>query len=101
MSVGSESLLYHAIRSHNSETVRMLIDAGADANQGNGILLIEAIEADVTEDRAQACEDILKILIAAGANVNAGEGRILRRAVQLGKAKYVQMLLDAGATVHP
>ena len=84
-----------AVETGDADSVRTLIEEGADVTYaGNSLLVYAAGEKDPR---------LLQMLLAAGADVNAPNqtgNYALGRAAALGKADYVRMLLAAGADVN-
>ena len=84
-----------AVETGDADSVRTLIEEGADVTYaGNSLLVYAAGEKDPR---------LLQMLLAAGADVNAPSQDgyyALGRAAALGRADYVRMLLAAGADVN-
>ena len=90
--------LHAAIAGGDSETVRILVEGGADVDARNNFgdpALHVAIDGENRE--------MVRILVAAGADVDAknsfGE-TALHRAILKGDSDLVRMLVDAGADVN-
>jgi ankyrin repeat protein len=80
--------LESAVYSGNTDSVRQLLDTGADANQGGGTLLRLAAESGQT--------DVARMLVERGADVNAktANGRTsLMVAAAFGQVDVVKLLL--------
>jgi ankyrin repeat protein len=97
-SLSAETVLMVSVLSGKMNTVKTLIDAGADINakcyDGTNALMMAAIRYNV---------DIVKVLLDAGANVNAkhSEGyTALMGAAFAGRLDNVKALLDAGADIN-
>lgn len=77
----------------NIETVRLLLEAGANSDSKDDALCFAASQGD---------DETVKLLLGAGANINqvGGWKDPLRRAVTSGYATTVKILLDAGADVN-
>jgi uncharacterized protein len=89
-----ETALEIASRRGHTKTVRMLLDAGADVNEGSWALYFASCGGH---------EEVVHALIEGGAAVNqkvVGE-KALKGAWRRGHTKIVQMLLDAGAALSP
>ena len=84
-----------AVCTRDTDSVRTLLEAGANANPpGNSYLCLSTESGDV---------QVLQMLLAAGADVNAPNQAghyALGSAAAHGKADYVRMLLAAGADVN-
>lgn len=84
-----------AVETGDADSVRTLIEEGADVTYaGNSLLVYAAGEKDPR---------LLQMLLAAGADVNAPNqtgNYALGRAAALGKADHVRILLEAGADVN-
>ncbi|KIY01694.1 uncharacterized protein Z520_01832 [Fonsecaea multimorphosa CBS 102226] len=80
-----------------TDVVKLLLDAGADANGRN-----HSREALLQIAAMKGSRDIVEILLSAGADVNtAVHGyTALQRAAEYGDTEMVKMLLSAGADVN-
>ena len=65
--VGNTALHDAAIGSRNTDSVKVLLAAGADVNIRNGRGRSALMEAAAHEDTDDCCADIVKLLLAAGA----------------------------------
>ena len=93
----------------DTESVRVLIEAGADVNNADNYMVEEPpIAASCTLDAEFDGEipdstEITRMLIAAGADIEARdyqEYTALLRALEHGYEESANMLLDAGANIH-
>jgi ankyrin repeat protein len=91
------SLLMHAVLYGNADTVKLLLERGADANATNNAGATPLL-------RAAGNHDKIKLLIKHGANVNArsalGNTPLLVAARARGSAKSVELLLKHGAEIN-
>lgn len=94
-----DSQFFQAVQDNNSDTVRVLLDFGADPNSRNPksgltVLMMAA---------GQANAELVKILLDAGADVFAADSNAgasaLHKACQGGSVEVVQQLVEAGAFV--
>ncbi|KAI4194966.1 MAG: hypothetical protein LQ346_003578 [Caloplaca aetnensis] len=87
--------LYRAVEKQDSQTTKLLLEAGADPNAGPGHqapAIVVAVKKDNTE--------LLKMLLEHGADVDAyaaGGGTALYNAVSKGKTDLVEILLKYNA----
>jgi len=91
--VYGETLLYSAVLKNEIEMVEVLIEAGAEVNDG------KSLHTAVHFGR----REIVKILIAAGADVNVKTGSgwtALHMAAHISNAKIVNALLESGADIN-
>ena len=94
----------------DTESVRVLIEAGADVNNADDYMVEEppiaascTLDAEFDGDEIPDSTEITRMLIAAGADIEARdyqEYTALLRAVQHGYEESANMLLDAGANIH-
>jgi hypothetical protein len=84
--------LQWACENGHTETVKVLLDAGADVHADNDYALRWASNYGHTET--------VKVLLAAGADVHAQDDYALRWASEHGHTETVKVLLAAGADVH-
>ena len=96
------SLLSSALRkSNNLETLRILIEAGADVNSWS----IESDDEDtpiLTQAASVGDFPVGQLLIAAGARVNdMGPGSLtaLQSSAEMGNVEFAELLIEAGADV--
>ena len=94
----TEPLIGASYHGH-TETVKALLDAGADVNMGSPGVGWTALS--MAADNGQT--EVIKILLDAGVNVNAAIGNgntALMRAAMHGQTEVVEILLEAGAEVN-
>lgn len=102
------NLLHVAAQYGRADVVRMLLDAGADANaktrqseveEGGNTALCIACETDLP-----GTAEIVQMLLEAGADVNHENEDFHRRpihyAAETGRPDVIKMLLDAGSKTH-
>ncbi len=89
-------LVYAVIYNKNPEVIQVLIEAGADVNDGDGLPLAMAIRYNTPE--------IIKMLIDSGADLNVADrvgGSAILSAVQYNRnPEVIQILIEAGADVN-
>ena len=78
------------------ETVRLLLDNGADIEGGEG----EQAEAPLVMASSQGHLSVVHLLLNRGAAVNVHEGRALHGAASQGHPGVALLLLEKGADVH-
>ena len=93
----------------DTESVRVLIEAGADVNNADDYMVEEppiaascTLDADFDDEIPDSTE-ITRMLIEAGADIEARdyqEYTALLRALEHGYEESAHMLLDAGANIH-
>ncbi|KAK3725918.1 Transient receptor putative cation channel sub A member 1 [Vermiconidia calcicola] len=91
------SPLGHAVKSRKTESVRLLLHAGAGIEEGNG-----HGDESLLEKACGKCKttpEIVGLLLERGADPSHGGGRILAKALTYASAEIVQMLLSAGAEI--
>ena len=95
-----------AAKGHDLESMRVLLDAGADATltQDDGstaLHVMSTIFGAVADEEAAAAErQSVELLLGAGLNVNAAGpagDTPLHRAAQRGKASLIESLVEGGA----
>jgi ankyrin repeat protein len=91
---GGKSLVFEAVDSENTELLRLLVEAGADAKSGNDYEVTPLGEAART-GRLEMCQ----ILIKAGADPNAAPGGfpLIYGPVNENHLEVVRLLIEAGA----
>ncbi|MBZ5724192.1 MAG: ankyrin repeat domain-containing protein [Acidobacteriia bacterium] len=91
------TLLMHAAAFGNLETLKLLLDAGADVNARNDFDATALLWGARDPDKA-------RLLIARGANVNArsrqGRTPLMLAALRPGGSPVVALMLTSGADVH-
>ncbi|KAJ3091964.1 hypothetical protein HK102_012124 [Quaeritorhiza haematococci] len=101
----NEKPLAEACKRRRLDLVKLFIEKGADANVGNGALLIDIAPALYTKSKTtwkinNETKVIFKELLESGANINVNEGQLLIDACAAGHLELVRFLLGAGADVH-
>ena len=97
-SVSIDTDFYRAVWTGDADTVRQLVDAGADVNaidQDGNPFLQQAVWRDHVA--------VARVLIDAGADVNAKDSEdnpLLHEAIWWGHLEVAQVLIDAGADVN-
>lgn len=91
-SVGDGIMLSRASMGGHDTIVKLLLDSGADANGRDGFALWQA--------SAQGYDTIVQLLLDSGADATAGDCFALRMAARDGHETIVQLLLDSGADVN-
>lgn len=95
------TLLHDAAASGHSETVRLLLEAGADPKSQDGGCHTPLYS--VANECRSGGADTVRILVSAGANVNAADGvqrcTPLHMAARRGNASIALELLECGANI--
>lgn len=91
---GGKSLVFEAVDSENTDLLRVLVEAGADARSGNDYEITPLAEAART-GRLEMC----KILIKAGADPNAAAAGfpLIYGPVNENHLEVVRLLIESGA----
>lgn len=91
---GGKSLVFEAVDSENTDLLRLLVEAGADAKSGNDYGVTPLAEAART-GRLEMC----KILIKAGADPNAAAAGfpLMYGPVNEDHLEVVRLLIESGA----
>lgn len=86
LTVGLEWALCNSVRMCQTNTVKMLLQAGVDVHALN--------DAPLREASLIGCSDAGQLLILAGADINAREGWPLKAAIRRNHRAFAKILID-------
>jgi ankyrin repeat protein len=100
---GYTPLIHAASSNPDPEVIRVLLEAGADVNQGNYDVRFKTFTSPLLVAVRESTPEVVRILIDAGADVNQRNHRLataLTAAVYRNDLAMVTLLLSAGAKVN-
>jgi ankyrin repeat protein len=80
-----------ALKAGHMEVIKLLIERGVDANNGEGMAIIQA---------SRGSTEMVQFLLAHGANPNVQNGRALASALDKDQTAIVRLLIEHGANAN-